>query len=669
MVGRAIEQAQAVGQNPADVLRGLVVTQDEVEHYLETTPLSGLWVDADDSALSLLTSPRADTDPELVQLMDMFDLTVLDLFILLVCLAPDIDRRFERMYAFLQDDISQRRPTVNLVMNLIGGDIQSRFAVWERLQPNYPLSQHRLIMVKPPADKPDVSAISHLVKLDERILRHLLGDRHPDERIHAVISDDFHDGVITLPGNVYAALHEALPVSPLVYMRGRPGFGQVSTAARLCDEYDVPLLVIDANKFKLIELPYDEAWRLALREAHLNEAALLINGWENLLEDDRQPDRSLWQALYHFKRPVFLCGEEDWEPLDVGRLRRMLRVAFDLPDYDERLRAWADQTQLAGIDAADDTLSDISSKFRLTRDQIARAVTTAVDIASSRGAKVEAFDLYAGVQAHVSLQLGHLAQRITPKVNWQDLVLPPEQLGQLHEIVDRARFNHIVHEQWGFENTIRGGYGISSLFAGDSGTGKTLSAQVIARELGLPLYKIDLSAVVSKYIGETEKNLNVIFTEARSSNAILFFDEADAIFGKRSEVKDARDRYANIEIAYLLQRIEDYEGIAILATNMRQNLDEAFTRRLDFLIDFPFPEAEYRLRLWQVHFPTQAPIDPSVDLVAISERYHLAGGNIRNAALASAYLAAADGGVITTRHIQNAIRREHQKMGRLLEDN
>ncbi|MCZ7545560.1 MAG: ATP-binding protein [Anaerolineae bacterium] len=232
----------------------------------------------------------------------------------------------------------------------------------------------------------------------------------------------------------------------------------------------------------------------------------------------------------------------------------------------------------------------------------------------------------------------------------------------------RARYAHVVHDAWGFGRKIAPGRGVSALFAGESGTGKTMAAEVIANDLGLALYKIDLSAVVSKYIGETEKNLSAIFAEAQTSNAILFFDEADALFGKRSEVKDAHDRYANIEIAYLLQQIENYDGIAVLATNLRQNLDEAFTRRLDFLVDFPFPEVEYRARIWAVNFPPDAPLAPEVDLEELAARYRLAGGNIRNATLASAYLAAADGGAITMAHVRRAIRREHQKMGRLLDD-
>jgi SpoVK/Ycf46/Vps4 family AAA+-type ATPase len=238
----------------------------------------------------------------------------------------------------------------------------------------------------------------------------------------------------------------------------------------------------------------------------------------------------------------------------------------------------------------------------------------------------------------------------------------------LREIVDTVRGRPKVLEEWGVGKKLASSAAVTVLFAGDPGTGKTMAAEVIAGELGLELYKIDLSTMVSKYIGETEKNLERIFSAAESSNAILFFDEADSIFGKRSEVRDAHDRYANIEISYLLQRMEAYNGVTILATNLRANLDEAFTRRLQFAIDFPFPDEAYRLRIWETLFPVGVPREPDLDLAFLARRFKLAGGSIRNILISAAFLAAADGGAVGMEHLLHGTRRELQKMGRLINE-
>lgn len=261
-----------------------------------------------------------------------------------------------------------------------------------------------------------------------------------------------------------------------------------------------------------------------------------------------------------------------------------------------------------------------------------------------------------------------MARKIKPRYAWDDIILPDDQRRILHEIVETVRGRPVVLEQWGVGRKLASSAAITVLFAGDPGTGKTMAAEVMANELKLDLYKIDLSTVVSKYIGETEKNLEKIFSEAESSNAILFFDEADAIFGKRSEVKDAHDRYANIEVSYLLQRMESYNGVTILATNLRANLDDAFTRRLQFVIDFPFPEPADRLRIWQTLFPPDLPRTDELDFAPLAERFKLAGGNIRNVIVSAAYQAAANGGSVTMKHLLHGVRREMQKMGRLVSE-
>jgi SpoVK/Ycf46/Vps4 family AAA+-type ATPase len=255
-----------------------------------------------------------------------------------------------------------------------------------------------------------------------------------------------------------------------------------------------------------------------------------------------------------------------------------------------------------------------------------------------------------------------------PVYTWDDIVLPNDARDQLQEICQRVMYQEQVFFDWGFARMLSLGKGISALFSGPSGTGKTMAAEVIANELQLDLYRIDLSGVVSKYIGETEKNLDRIFRAAESANAILFFDEADALFGKRSTVRDSHDRYANIETSYLLQKMEQFEGIAILATNLRGNLDESFTRRLTFVVHFPFPDAAARREIWSRVWSPSAPLSPAACLDFLCDEFELSGGNIKNIALAAAFLAAADGGDITLRHLLRATKREYGKMGKALTD-
>ncbi len=658
LVHQAVLRAQAAGRDPTDALRGLIISEDEVQAHLAREGMAGLWA-ADDSSLPLEPLKR-DPDLPFAHLLHIFGLNDLDGYILLLVLAPELDRRYERLYAYLQDDVSQRRPTVNLMMNMLGDDVPARFAVWERLKPELPLRAHHLLEALPNPNQYEPVFLSYQLKVDHRILAYLLGEAALDVRLGDAVRRAQAELPPTLPESTLRPVYDALADAPMIYLHGPEGSGRRATAAALCE----PLVEVDLGRLQNLPLAFERAWQLAIREARLCGGALLLHEWESCLDERGDPPASLWDALLNFEHPVFLCGHTTWEPRNIVRPRRLLRLSFVVPAFPDRQRLWAQYAD----SVAQDALGELAGKFRFTPGQIARAVNTAADLAVSRGDAISIDDLYAGAQAHSSLRLGDMARRIVPRYDWDDLVLPPDQLMQLREIRERAEYAFRVQDEWGFGRKVAPGGGVSALFAGESGTGKTMSAEVIARDLGLVLYKIDLSSVVSKYIGETEKNLSIIFEAAQATSAILFFDEADALFGKRSEVKDAHDRYANIEIAYLLQRIETYDGIAILATNLRQNLDEAFTRRLDFVIDFPFPDTEYRCHIWQRHFPPEAPLAREVDLNLVAERYRLAGGNIRNAALASAYLAAADGGVITMNHIRHAVRREHQKMGRLLVD-
>jgi SpoVK/Ycf46/Vps4 family AAA+-type ATPase len=295
-----------------------------------------------------------------------------------------------------------------------------------------------------------------------------------------------------------------------------------------------------------------------------------------------------------------------------------------------------------------------------------RAAFAARIRATARGGQIAVHDVVIGARSQNAAGLERLARRVDPRVSWDDLVLPPAVLDLLRALAARARHRDLVHDVWGMGGSSARGRGITALFAGDSGTGKTISAEVIAGELGLDLYVIDLSTVVDKYIGETEKNLDRVFAEADRVNGVLLFDEADAIFGKRSEVKDARDRYANVEVAYLLQRMEQFEGMAILTTNLRANVDEAFLRRLDMIVDFPMPEAPDRERLWRNHLRPELPQVDDLDLEFMARSFRLAGGNIRNVAVGAAFLAAEAGRAVSMIDLVRETEREYRKLGRLV---
>jgi SpoVK/Ycf46/Vps4 family AAA+-type ATPase len=273
--------------------------------------------------------------------------------------------------------------------------------------------------------------------------------------------------------------------------------------------------------------------------------------------------------------------------------------------------------------------------------------------------------LFEAARAQSDQSLGTLATKVKMIHAWNDLILPRPTLQRVKEITAAIRHRHVVYSEWGFEKRIAAGLGLKVLFSGASGTGKTMTAGVIARDLGLDLYKIDLSGIVSKYIGETEKNLDRIFCAAQCSNAILFFDEADALFGKRSEVKDAHDRYANIEVAYLLQKIEEYAGIVILASNLSKNIDEAFSRRMHYVVEFPLPDETHRERLWRGMFPAQVPLGEDVDFQFLARQFPIPGGDIRNVALEAAFLAAQNGKIVTMKQLATALARQMIKQGKI----
>lgn len=692
---RAILRWRQAQQDPGDAFRGLYIPEDEIDALL-SRPFGSNWGQTEalseeaDAAFQRderelqqqIQSMVGEANREgqrlpLVHLATTFNLSRLELDGLLIALAPSMDLRYERIYGYLQDDVTKKRPTINLVLDLLaldtGGTGEERLAVLAAFNDQAPLFHHHLVELKPPPDTPQAPFLAQQLHIDDGLLTWLAGGYrpHPDlaqhAAIHRVRAEDLRP---LLDENLQTQL-ATLPPNMILALYGSDAAAQRAAAGFVAAQEERPLLRVDLNGVSGHTEKIHRLITLALRDTLLTGLVPLLEGWDACLDDGAVPV-TLLGALIRYPGTLVVAGETMWHPKGVARARTIHHIALTTPTYTQRKQLWTTFTSSEG-DPEALGLEALAGQFTLTSGQIRDAVATARDLAAQRAGRgtdprLTQADLFAAARAHSNPRLAKLARKITPRYGWDDIVLPQDQRALLHEVINTVRGRAKVLDTWGVGDKLASSRGVTVLFAGEPGTGKTMAAEIIAAELGLDLYKIDLSTVVSKYIGETEKNIERIFSEAEQSNAILFFDEADALFGKRSEVRDAHDRYANIEISYLLQRMEAYDGVTILATNLRGNLDEAFTRRLHFAINFPFPEAEDRRRIWQTLFPPDLPRVPDLDFNLLAERFRLAGGNIRNIIVSAAYLAAADGEVVTMEHLFHGTRRELQKMGRLVRE-
>ncbi|MGW6408557.1 ATP-binding protein [Streptomyces vinaceus] len=668
-VALLVEQRSATDPTAADPLRGLYLSTEAVRHLLDPATPTPAPAPAPDpvpeqadppphqaaAAPGAATPEPADGDGDggsdgdrLARLAHRHGLTELDACLLLLALAPDVDRTFEPLYGYLNDDVSRRRATTGLALDLCGLPVHLAWAR-ARFHPSAPLCALGLIEV----EEPERPFLSRTLRVPDRLVAHLLGDDAPDAALAR------HVRPLTAPWGPYDEdfthkLAKRLAAgAPLgVYLREqREGDGLAVAAAALGAAGLDALHVASPGD----DVPYPEL----LREARLRGCALVVS---------RVPDEAgpLLRALDTPDVPVVFIGERPYDPqwcerdplvLDAPRLPAGAEAAWSAALGEASLPAPGPGP---GFD-----LAATVAPYHLGADRIVRAARTAHELAAFDGTPTSAAHLRLAARQQSASGLERHARRIRPDVGWGDLVLPDEPLAQLRELALRARHRDRVLGDWRLSAGGGRGHGVLGLFAGESGTGKTLSAEVVAAELGLDLYVVQLSSVVDKYVGETEKNLERIFTEAGRTDAVLLFDEADAVFGKRSEVKDAHDRYANMESAYLLQRLESFDGIALLTTNLRANIDEAFTRRLDLVIDFPFPDAQQRLALWR-HALALVPCAHGTDPGACARDFELAGGSIRSAVVTAAYAAAGRGESVTTADLLDGARREYRKAGRLV---
>ncbi|HUX87614.1 MAG TPA: ATP-binding protein [Chloroflexota bacterium] len=676
-----------VAARGTDPYRAMYVSDSEVDGLLGDLPAS-------DVASHLLDEPIGLITPRLADLARWFVLDDFEQEALLVCFAPEVDLRYERLYAYLHDDLTRRRPTVDLILRILRPSWDDRLAFRSKLGPNSRLITSGLLGVADPAAEA-LPLLARPLCLDQRIVDFLLGSDQIDRRIasfarlfpagdrspKAGISSEFLAGLTRLLARadpdridgVNAAARDITDGAPgphapsrLIYLHGGTGSLRRSATIAACATSGVALLLVDLPELFASAKPELELVRIR-REARLQQAVLAFDGFDVVLAEGPEPNSasvSLRAFLRHRDRSTVLLGSKAWEPTTWLDGAGALRVEVPSVDRAARLDPWT--RQFAGSVSADQ-IAALATRFRLDEEAI-RAVREAADLrALWRGADVASVDdVWQAAREIAAPPLEGLGRKIVPRYGWDDIVLTPDGLAQLREICARARNQLVVLDQWGFGRKHARRSGLTVLFAGQPGTGKTMAAEIVAGALGLEMYRIDLSAVVSKYIGETEKNLERIFRAADQGDAVLLFDEADALFGKRSEVKDAHDRYANVEIAYLLQRLEEYNGVAILTTNLRGNLDEAFVRRLDFALEFPMPEEAERLRIWKLALPAEAPLAPNVDLPFLARQFKLAGGHIRNIALTAAFLAAEESSAIAMKHLVRATRREYQKIGKLV---
>jgi ATP-dependent 26S proteasome regulatory subunit len=690
LIRREVRRWQLAGQDMDDIFRGQYLTDKQADALL-ARPTFTSWGQTVTSPTEedkkweqalLDTANHASKISQAVHdagkqtcldyLADTFHLDSFDIDILLICLAPSLDPRYERLYGYLQDDLTRKRASINLLLDLLCPPGYERICQLEHFLPTAPLIRYHLLEFLPDWGPQKQPLIGCGLKVNETVFAWLLGSYQPGENLAGFAKISYpqlnpEDWMCAGDWLNQGKTIQDLPEEPVFIFYGPDEVAQEASARILASLSHKPLLVIDLPGALNEGNPAMPLVQMALRDAYLFGAIPYLSGWDALLKESKvTPD--LLQELCNFHKYVIVSGQETWQISGLERQRIFRWQSFTIPPYQTRRDLWA--YFLGEKDRQEDEIMDmLAEQFTLSCGQIRDAVAMARDLSAPLKSNLDANSLFSAARAHSSPNLIGLARKLTPRYGWTDIVLPADQIDQLHEIVATVRGRPVVLDDWGIGRKLSACRGVAILFSGPPGTGKTMAAEVIAKELGLDLYKIDLSTIVSKYIGETEKNMERIFSEAESSNAILFFDEADALFGKRSEVRDSHDRYANIEISYLLQRMEIYDGVTILATNLRSNLDESFTRRLQFAVEFPFPEDTYRLRIWQTLFPSQVPQAPNLDFAWFAKRFKLAGGNIRNIIVGAAYLAHANGGQVSMDHLLHTTRRELQKMGRLVSEN
>jgi hypothetical protein len=612
--------------------------------------------DCDAAQAALEQAAAALPEPSAIdRLCAVLGLSAFESELLLLCAGVELDPAFGALCAAAQGDSQRRHATFSLALAALAEPH------WSALSPRAPLRRWSLVEVGS-----NSSLVAAPLRIDERVLHFLGGVDHLDDRLAGLIEplpvgSELVPSQDRLAEQIVEQWRRPSPggTLPVVLLCGEDDWGKLSIASAAASALGLRAVLLHSANLTVNPRELEAFVRLWERESALSGVVLCVDGNE-LDSNDAARDRALSRLTESLDAPLIVACRERRVP--TQRVALLLRVFR--PKAEEQRGIWE---EALGPTAAElnGELGGLVSQFYINASGVRSAVAEAFAERIPEGeqqadAGQMGRRLWDACRLHTRPRLADLAQRIDSTHGWEDLVLPEPQMQILRHIVTHVRHRAQVYEGWGFSAKGTRGLGISALFAGTSGTGKTMAAEVLANDLRLDVYRIDLSSVVSKYIGETEKNLRRVFDAAEEGGAILLFDEADALFGKRSDVKDSHDRYANIEISYLLQRMEAYRGLAILTTNMKNALDSAFLRRIRFVVQFPFPDAAQRAEIWRRIFPRATPTD-GLDYARLS-RLSITGGNIRNIALNGAFLAAGAGEPVRMKHLLNAARSEYSKL-------
>ncbi len=607
-------------------------------------------------------------------LNSVFKLSRFERFVVLLSFAVELDRKYEKIFGYFNDYTSWKYPTVQTACLIYDQTPEAYMRNLTRFYGDSKLMKYFFV-------EADSNRSSMQLKLQGPIVNFLM-----DSELEAIVLPDFIRLYLPdetpLPLMAHQTLQkklaqylESLPAGRkrriVMNLHGNDGIGRLSQIKHYCHSHGQSAVILSLERLQMIlksgEQPYIEALKQLSQILLMHQAVLVLTNChvERHHELLRQFFEDFLIDLAPFLKVVFILSNQALPPLTrPDHALTVLRI--EMKDISGKTReSLFEHHLLKSRKQSSADLTSISSKFQFTPDQIENAVQDAIELSRIEGKElIDSHTFHHACRNQLNHSLNKRAQRIDGGGSWKQLVLPESSIQVLNEICDHVKYKSLVLDEWGFSEHLAYGTGLAVLFAGPPGTGKTFSARILARELDLELYKVDLSQMISKYIGETEKNISALFDEAAGSSAILLFDEGDALFGKRTEMKDSHDRYANVETAFLLQKIEAYEGMSILTTNFMQNIDPAFLRRFRFVVHYPIPDVDSRLRIWNRIYPEHTPISKQIDFDFLAKHFELTGGHIKNIALSSAFKAAAEGEMVSMRTIMKSIQHELGKTGK-----